>query len=123
MNPQLGGSRDPYSPHDFYDVPAPAGPAIGADGKLILPASAARNKAISLQDVGVVLAYVGRTSSNSAYTQDNNNDAISDGPQLDRTPSTVPGELWHSGPPNGAISLQDVGVALAQVGHSCVAAP
>jgi polyhydroxybutyrate depolymerase len=118
-----GGERDPLSQWDFYDVPAPAGPATGADGKLILSASATRNRAISLQDVGVVVAFVGRLSSNPAYTQDNNNDGIADGEQLDRAPSTIPGELWHSGPPNGAISLSDVGVALAQVGDTCVPPP
>lgn len=118
-----GGHRDPLSPWDFFDVPAPAGPATGADGRLILSSSATRNRAVTLQDVGVVLAYAGRTSSNPAYTQDNNSDGIADGEQLDRTPSTIPAELWHSGPPNGSISLSDVGVALAQVGDTCVPPP
>jgi hypothetical protein len=57
------------------------------------------------------------------YTRDNNGDGIADGIQLDRTPSLIPGEPWHAGAPNGVVSLQDVGVLLAQVGHSCIAAP
>jgi parallel beta-helix repeat protein len=121
--PAQGGKRDPIDANDFFDVPAPAGPATGADGKLIITLASTKNRAVSLQDVGVVLAYVGRISTNPAYAGDNNADGLADGAQLDRTPSTVSGELWHSGPPNGAISLQDVGVSLAQVGHSCVAAP
>lgn len=122
LNPAMGGKRDPFSPWDFFDVPAPAGPATGADGKLVLTPASVRNGAVTLQDVGVVLAYVGRASNNPAYTQDNNLDGIVDGLQLDRSPSAVPGEPWRSGPPSGAVSLADVGVALAQVGHSCAIA-
>jgi hypothetical protein len=115
----MGGQRDPLNHWDFFDAPTPAGPEVGGDGKLILTTTATRNKVVTLQDVGVVLAYVGRTSSNPAYGDDRNADGLSDGAQLDRTPSTVPGEPWRSGPANGAVSLQDVGVVLAQVGHNC----
>jgi hypothetical protein len=121
--PHQGGDRDYLVGWDFYDVPTPAGPATGADGKLILMPSSVRNKAVSLQDVGVVLAYVGRTASNPAYSGDNNADGTADGQQIDRTPSVTPGKPWRSGAPSGAISLQDVGVALAQVGHSCLPPP
>jgi len=115
-----GGRRDPNSTYDFTDVPAPAGPATGADGKLILAATAARNRAVSLADVSVVLAYVGRTSANPAYAQDNNTDGLADGAQLDRTPSADPSRPWRAAAPSGAISLQDVSVTLVQVGHNCV---
>jgi hypothetical protein len=73
--------------------------------------------------VGTVLAYVGRAATNAIYNQDNNGDGIADGVQLDRTASSDPSKPWRSGPPNGGISLHDVGVALAQVGHSCAAPP
>jgi hypothetical protein len=120
-NPSLGGDRDPSSPWDFFDVPAPSGPDLGSDGKPILTTSSARNKAVSLQDVGTVLTYVGRIASISPeYTQDNNDDGIPDGEQLDRTLSANPAKPWQSGPPNDAVSLQDVGIALAQVGHVCI---
>jgi hypothetical protein len=118
-DPVQGGDRDAQSPWDFFDVPAPAGPDTGADGRLILSPDSVRDRAVSLHDVGVVLAYVGRNGSNAAYVADNNLDGASDGTQLDRAPSADPAKLWRSGPPNGGISLQDVGVALAQVGHSC----
>jgi hypothetical protein len=123
LNPAMGGQRDNTSANDFFDVPTPANGPNAPDGKATLGATAARNRAVALTDTGVVLTYVGRTSSNPAYVADNNSDGIADGPQLDRTPSTSPGKPWRSGPPNNAISLQDVGVNLAQVGHSCVAAP
>jgi hypothetical protein len=122
-NPTTGGSRSPLDPFDFYDVPSPAGPTTGTDGRLILTAVSARNRAVSLQDIGVVLAYVGRVSTNEYYVADLDGEGTSDGLQIDRSPSAAPGEPWRSGAPNGAVSLQDVGVALAQVGHSCVAAP
>jgi hypothetical protein len=119
----LGGDRDALSPWDFFDVPAPAGPATGADGRPNLTLASVRNKAVGLQDVGVVLSQVGRISSNPAYTQDNNADGIQDGQQMDRTLSSTPGKPWRSGAPNGSISLQDVAIALHQVGYNCSGAP
>jgi hypothetical protein len=118
-----GGLRNPTDLNDFFDVPTPANGPNGADGKPTLGAAAVRNKAIALTDVGVVLAYVGRLSTNPAYTADNNGDGLMDGAQLDRAPSMIPGKPWRSGAPNGAVSLQDVGVNLAQVGHNCSPAP
>jgi hypothetical protein len=117
-----GGRRDPLSEWDFYDVPAPAA-ATGDDGRPAITAASANNLVVSLQDVGVVLAYVGRTSASPYYAGDENVDGFPDGPQVDRTPSAVLSQPWRSGPPNGAVSLQDVGVALVQVGHTCVASP
>jgi hypothetical protein len=122
-NPIQGGDRDPLSTWDFVDVPSPAGPATGGDGKPILTASSVRNKAVTLHDVGAVLSYVGRTLASPEYNADNNSDGIADGIQLDRTPSTIPGEFWHAGPPNDAISLQDVAVILSSVGHNCAPLP
>jgi N-acetylneuraminic acid mutarotase len=122
-NQSLGGLRDPLDRWDFFDVPAPAGPALGADGKPILTPASARNTVVTLQDVGVILAYVGRVTTNSAYTADNNGDGYSDGEQMDRTLSSYIGQPWRSGPPNGGVSLQDVGIALTQVGNTCFAAP
>jgi hypothetical protein len=120
---KLGGLRVPSNEWDFFDVPAPAGPALGADGNLVLSPTSIRNRAVTLQDVGVVLAYVGRTSTAVDYQADYNGDAVADGRQMDRTPSVIMAEPWRSGPPNNAVSLQDVGVALAQVGDRCVAPP
>jgi hypothetical protein len=113
-----GGMRDPVNPWDLADVPVPALPT--------LPST--KNKAISLFDVSATLAWVGRTTTNGTdagghnYTHDTNANGVQDGTEYDRTPAGDPlGTL--SGPPNGAISLHDVGVVLAQVGHSCAAPP
>ena len=53
------------------------------------------------------------------YDNDFNANGIPDGREYDRTPSTNPNEKWRSGPPNGAVTLQDVSIALAQVGTNC----
>jgi hypothetical protein len=109
-----GGMRDPLNPWDFADVPAPALPIAGS----------ARNGAVSLSDVGAALLWVGTTNgggpngSGRDYDSDTNVNAGEDGSEYDRTPG---GQI--SGPPNGAVSLSDVGVILAQVGDSSIAAP
>jgi hypothetical protein len=109
-----GGQRDPLNPWDFGDVPTPALPAAGA----------ARSGAVALTDVGAALAWVGAADGGGPnpdlrdYDDDDNANGVEDGAEYDRTPN---GEI--SGPPNGAVSLSDVGVILAQVGDSCVAAP
>jgi hypothetical protein len=109
---ELGGMRDPLNPWDFADVPAPALPG------------GARNGAVALTDVGAALTWVGAVNGGMPnvngrdYDDDSNTNGVDDGAEYDRTPN---GEI--SGPPNGAISLQDVGVILAQVGDSCLAAP
>lgn len=123
MNPSFGGDRDPVVGWDFADVPSPTSTTMGTDGKPFLTAASVRNKAIALTDVGVTLAYVGRASANAYYTADGNTDGVQDGLQLDRTPSSTLGKPWRSGAPNGAVSLQDVGVVLSQVGHNCNPAP
>jgi hypothetical protein len=117
-NIDLGGTRDPANPWDFADVPAPALPSAGA----------ARNGAVTLTDVGATLDWVGRTPANGTdgggrnYTHDNNANGILDGAEYDRIPAGSP-EGTLSGPPNGAISMSDVGVVLIQVGDNCTGAP
>ncbi len=111
-----GGLRSPATKYDFFDVPSPA---------LKTGVTASKNKIISLQDVGAVLAFVGTWDNgpaNSAgydYDSDINGNGVEDGREYDRTPSTDPNQLWRSGPPNGSVTLQDVLVALAQVGTNC----
>jgi hypothetical protein len=52
------------------------------------------------------------------YDDDANTNGVEDGVEYDRTTSGA-----VSGPPNGAVSLSDVGVILQQVGDNCTAAP
>jgi hypothetical protein len=139
-NINLGGTRNSLSIWDFGDVPVPA----RADGA---GANGVRNGAVTLADVGATLFYVGAVNDRGPnaggvdYDSDKGmwtdtmpangavdpgeiqaGNGVEDGAEYDRTPAgEPPGAL--SGPPNGAVSLQDVGVVLSQVGHSCAAAP
>jgi hypothetical protein len=113
-NINLGGMRNPLNPWDFADVPAPALPMAGS----------VRNGAVSLSDVGAALTWVGATNNGGSnvngrdYDNDDNGNGVEDGAEYDRTPAGA-----ISGPPNGAVSLSDVGVVLNQVGDNCTAAP
>jgi hypothetical protein len=125
----LGGDRNPKvdgaGQWDFFDVPTPALSPSAMTGT--------RNRAVSLSDVGAVLFYVGTVNGGGpnangvAYDDDRNfggaGNGIDDGEEYDRQPSNTPGKPWRSRAPNGAVSLSDVGVALAQVGHNCTPAP
>jgi subtilisin family serine protease len=108
----LGGGRNAMDPWDLADVPVPA-----------LPDAGMRDGAVSLSDVGATLAWVGRTIFNGTgggrnYVHDTNANGVPDGAEYDRTPG---GQI--SGPPDGAVSLTDVGVVLAQVGDNCAGLP
>lgn len=108
-----GGLRNALFPWDFADVPTPA-----------LPAGGGKTTFINLQDVNATLSWVGRSTFNGTspggqnYLHDNNANGVADGSEYDRT-----GTGTLSGPPNGAITLADVGVVLGQVGHSCFLPP
>jgi len=110
--------RNALNPYDYSDVPGPA-TNVGTDGKLYFRSDAARSKSITLGDASVVLAYVGRTSTNAGaayYNGDWNNDSIPDGFQMDRTAG--------GGAPNNAVTLADVSIILGQIaGSSCVSPP
>jgi hypothetical protein len=117
-----GGNRDALNPYDFLDVPGPANGGAGTDGKPTLGAGSIRNKAVALTDVGVILGYVGRTSTNSGaayYNGDLNNDGLADGRQMDRTAGA--GNAETAG--NLAIALTDVGISLDHVGDNCAGTP
>jgi hypothetical protein len=94
-------------------VPTPALPSVGT-----------KTTFISLDDVGATLAWVGRSASNGTdvaarnHMNDNNLNGVPDGCEYERTPAGL-----ISGPPDGAITLSDIGVVLWQAGHSCFAAP
>ena len=84
-----------------------------------------RDGAVSLSDVTSVLVFVGATLGGPPnghgvqYGVDADGTGVADGAQYDRTPSTTAGKLWRSNAPDGAVSLQDVAVVLAQVGDRC----
>lgn len=120
-NHVLGGDRDPVFPWDYFDVPVPALTSTDQSGT--------RNKAVTLSDVSAVLFYVGTKDGQGpnvrgvSYNTDLNGDDVPDGIEYDRAPSSNPAKRWRSRAPDGAVTLSDVAVDLAQVGDSCQAPP
>jgi hypothetical protein len=122
-NAALGGKRNPTSPWDFYDVPAPT---IGGGGSL-----SNRDRAVSIgNDVLAVLEYsgtslngppnagpdgIGGNADDRDYDQDVDNNGVKDGIAYDRS-TGVP----LTDAPNGSISIgEDVLLVLDQSGSSC----
>ena len=97
----LGGRRDPTNFWDFFDTP---------DGNNV------RDRAITIGDIGRIVARFGTFG-------DPGIDPLSPPPAsgyhtaFDRTP--LGPNLWNLGAPNGNVTIQDVGLEVAQFGHSC----
>ena len=100
-NPSFGGSRNPNNVWDFFDTP---------------DSSNVRDKAVSISDIGRIVARFGTTG-------DPGIDPLSSPPSsgyhtaFDRTPSGP--NVWNLGPADGSVAIQDIGLIVAQFGHSC----
>ena len=102
-NPALGGMRDPANFWDFFDTP---------------DASNYRDRRVNIVDIGAIVPRFGSAG-------DPNGDPL-DAPQAltgyhvsaDRSPP-VGHNLWNAGPPDGDINIIEIGLAVAQFGHSC----
>jgi hypothetical protein len=107
--------------YDFYDVPVPARADPLVNG--------AKDKAINLGDVGAVLFYAGAGPSGGCgnnpngngvdYDCDKDGSGTADGVDYDRNSSPPANPPWEAGPPDNAVTLADVGAALAQAGLGC----
>jgi hypothetical protein len=88
-----------------------------------------KNQAVSISDVLAVLFYVGTADdgdpnvSGVDYDSDKDGDTVEDGQDYDRSPSALPNPPWEAGPPDGAVTMEDVLATLAQVGLSCAGPP
>jgi len=126
LDPHYGGMRNSASFWDFYDVPKPP--------VFLDPAAAAKDGIINIGapsplfwgDVSsLYYGYMGTLDNGPAnaagadYDDDLNLNGIEDGAEYDRTPSADPSKPWQSGPPSGAVTMQDMLVLLVQVGSRC----
>ena len=97
------------NPWDFAALPLPA-----------LPAAGTRDGAITIGDVIALLQWIGTTPGGPAnatgrqYDADSNGNGVADGEEYDRRPAN-----GLSGAPNGAVTIGDALVVLAQVGAHC----
>jgi hypothetical protein len=106
--------------YDFYDVPVPANADPAPNG--------VKDGAVTMSDVLAVLRYVftkeGRGPINGVdYDADKNGDTIKDGRDYDRSSGPSPNPPWAAGPPDGAVSMDDIMVILPQVGLGCPETP
>jgi parallel beta-helix repeat protein len=114
--------------YDVYDVPVSANPDPTPNGP--------RDQAVTMGDVIAVLSYVGAYDGGPKSPRGMDYDSIKgscdwnadttpdkEGLCYDRSPSSLPDPPWEAGPPSGAVNMQDVLVALAQVGLSCMGPP
>lgn len=128
--PGSTGAYDPLAPHDFYDVPVPSNPDPTPSGT--------KDQAVTLRDVLAVLFYVGTSDNGDPNGNGVDYDSLKDGDvngdtavteldeagcRYDRTAGPEPNPPFDAGPSNGAVNLQDVLVALAQVGLGCSGEP
>jgi len=135
--PGATGAYDPLAWYDFYDVPAPAYQDPRPNGP--------RDQSVNVEDVVGVLKYVGTSltgacgdnanlsgvdydcdkgvDTNGDTVADIPPDGVPDGRDYDRSPGEPPNPPYDSGPPSGAVNLQDVVSVLRQVGLSCQGPP
>lgn len=92
--PALGGQRDPANRYDFFDTPL-------------------RDRTVSVGDIAGVVAHFGAAQANPAGPPRYD-------PAFDRTPGA---EIWQTQAGDGAVSIQDVFLVVAQFGHSCAELP
>ena len=108
-NSARGGQRDSNNFWDFFDTPNSAN---------------VRDRAITIADIGRVVQRFGTSGTLPLSLEEQVQAALSPPPSagfhpaFDRTP--VGPELWNIGPPNGGVTIQDIGLIVAQFGHSCV---
>ena len=109
----LGGERDPNYFWDVFDV--------------WTGSPAARDRAVTIGDIGAVVARFGATREPPLSKSAALAEAITPPPPApayhaaaDRSPPQSGADLWALGPPDGSISIVDIGGAVAQFGHTCI---
>jgi len=107
LNQVVGGRRNPKNFWDFFDTPG-----MGD----------VRDRAVTIGDISRVVSRFG--SFGTATTVD---DALAPAPAapayhagFDRTPSTIVAEPWRTNAANGAITIQDIALAVQSFGNTCV---
>ena len=114
--PALGGQRDPTSYWDFYDTPTGSPPQ--------------RNKVVNIIDIGAIVLRFSAEIDPPPTKQEALAEALTPPPDLtsyhaafDRG-GPIPGEdLWDLMGPDGTINILDIGAAVIQFTHTCLAPP
>ena len=111
-DPVTGGQRDPLSFWDFYDV---------WTGKPFI-----RDQNVAISDIGAIVARFGAAQQPPPTEKEALSEARTPPPPApayhpgyDRGGNVVGAPLWTLLPPNGSITIGDIGAAVAQFGHDC----
>lgn len=104
-----GGRRDPNYIWDFMDVPTGS--------------PLARDRAVAAGDIAAVVARYGSNGNPNGDPLSMPPPAPSYHVAYDRNGSNPAGDRWDLLPPNGAISVGDIGAVVIQFGHSCLVPP
>jgi hypothetical protein len=99
-----GGLRDPESFWDFFDTP---------------DASNVRDGIVNVDDINRIVARFGAVGDPTANPLSPPPPAPAYHPAFDRSPPAVGEDPWDTRQGDGAITIGDIGLAIAQNGHSC----
>jgi hypothetical protein len=117
-NQNVGGLRDPFNFWDFFDVWAPSGSAFVKDWR------------VNIIDQGVVVNRSGSHDAGGTAPNNRNSDPLippTSGSgyhvSADRSSPLTGSNVWNLSPPDGQINIIDIGLVVAQGGHSCFAPP
>ncbi len=100
----MGGRRDPLNFWDFYDTPDTGN---------------VRDRAVNVSDIGRVVGRFGATGDPGIDPLSFPPDTPAYHTAFDRGGLVGP-NIWNLGPPNGAISVDDLVRVVGQFGHSCL---
>ena len=103
-NPVAGGLRDPYRFWDFFDT---------ADSTNV------RDLVVSIGDIGRVVSRFGASGDTSIDPLSAPLPAPAYHTTFDRSAAPPGSDPWDLGPPDGAITIGDMGGTMVQFGHSC----
>jgi hypothetical protein len=103
LNPVNGGLRNSNEFHDFFDTP---------------DANNRRDRVITVADISRVVSRFSSTGSSTIDPLSTPPPAPAFHTAFDRTHPTG-SAAWLSGPPDGVISIVDVGLVVGQFGHTC----
>ncbi len=111
-DPTLGGDRDPNYFWDFMDVWTGAPPA--------------RDQTVTIGDIGAVVARFGAFQSPPPSKSEALAEATTSPPpapayhaSFDRGGADPMANPWNLFPPDGSVTVSDIGAAVTQFGHSC----
>ncbi|MEX1255330.1 MAG: flexitail domain-containing putative surface protein [Dehalococcoidia bacterium] len=108
-NPSQGGQRDPLSFWDFMDQ--------------YTGAPLARDEIVSVGDIGAVVARFGATGNPTGDPLQAPEKASGYHTIADRNGSYAGQDPWDLLPPDGNISVGDIGAVVGQFGHTCFTDP